>query len=417
MTRGGTLILDQRTDATDGWKKLLWLLTPATLLMAMDRAVLTVSAPLFQSEFGFTLTQLGFLFTAFFWAYAAMQIPAGALVTRYGPKRTLFVAIVLWSAMTAITPFATTFFALLVVRVLLGIGQSADWPASIVAINRMFTGPQRASANSVLLCALYAGPVIGAPLTGWLLAALGLHGVFLICGLIGFIFAGVFLLGFGEDRPAGAEEHRVDDTAVSFKSLLASRNVWLIATAYICTACLVSFYQTWFPTYLVKARGIGLELVGVYAGVTSIGLCLAALCGGQVARFAVRLTGSQRNGRRAMGALALLVSATASGSSVFASSNLAALCLACVGVSALGLAQVVSWTTVQEVGGEATGSLTGLINLCGNLSAGAAPAVSALLVTWTGSWASSFLFLGAAGVVGALAWTQIRADEPVASSF
>lgn len=412
------MILDKRTKvgSTDGWKKLIWLLTPATLLMAMDRAVLTVSAPLFQSEFGFTLPQLGFLFTAFFWAYAAMQIPAGALVTRFGPKRTLFVAIVLWSAMTAITPFATTFFALLVVRILLGIGQSADWPASIVAINRMFRGPERASANSVLLCALYAGPVVGAPLTGWLLAALGLHGVFLICGILGFIFAGIFLLGFGDDRSAGSDETSSDDAPVSFKSLLASRNVWLIAAAYICTACSVSFYQTWFPTYLVKARGISLELVGIYAGVTSVGLCLAALCGGQVARLAVRMTGSQRSGRGTMGALALLVSASASVASVFASSDLAALGLACIGVSALGLAQVVSWTTVQEVGGAATGSLTGLINLCGNLSAGAAPAVSALLVTWTGSWSTSFFFLGAAGVVGAVAWTQIRADEPLASA-
>lgn len=392
------------------WRSLLLLLTPATLLMAADRAVLTVSAPIFVRDYGFDLTQLGLLFTAFFWAYALMQIPAGALVERFGSKWTMCGAILLWSAMTALTPFARSFGLLLAVRVLLGVGQSADWPASIAAITRLFPAKARAQANSVLLCALYAAPIVAAPLTGWLLVAMGLKGVFLACGIVGFVFAAIFARLYGRDKPQPVASKAAKP---GLRILLASPSVWALAAAYICTACSVSFYTVWFPTYLARARGLPVTAIGVDVGIMSAALCLAALGGGQVARAIVRWRGSVRAGRQTMGALALLVAAISAPACHLANSHAACLAIACVTVAALGLAQVNAWTSVQELAGPATGTLTGFINFTGNMASGAAPAVSALLVARSGGWSTSFLVLAAVGLIGALAWLRVRVDHPL----
>ncbi|WP_068087725.1 MFS transporter [Novosphingobium rosa] len=399
------------------WRSLLLLLTPATLLMAADRAVLTVSAPVFTRDYGFDLTQLGLLFTAFFWAYALMQIPAGALVERFGSKWTMCGAILLWSAMTALTPFARSFGLLLLVRVLLGVGQSADWPASIAAISRLFPPAARAQANSVLLCALYAAPIAAAPLTGWLLVAMGLKGVFLICGVVGFVFAAIFAALYGQDihREGRAPSARAaaPGARLGLGTLLASPSVWALAAAYICTGASVSFYTVWFPTYLARARGLPVTAIGVDVGIMSAALCLAALGGGQVARAMVRWRGAVWRGRQTMGAGALLIAALCAPACLLATSHALCLTMACIAAAALGLAQVNAWTSVQELAGPATGTLTGVINFVGNMASGSAPAISALLVARSGGWSSSFLLLGAIGLLGALAWSRVRVDRPL----
>jgi MFS transporter, ACS family, glucarate transporter len=193
-------------DRSD-WATLLGLLAPATLIMAVDRAVLAVTGPSLQSKFDLTLTELGGLFTAFFWAYAAMQVPAGLIVQRYGARLAMLWAIVIWSVMTIATPYAASFAILLILRIFLGMGQAADWPASIVAIGQKFSARSQPTANAVLLCALYVGPVIGAPLTGYFLDVWGLESIFIVAGGVGILFAAVWALLYRDNN--GSEQKRI----------------------------------------------------------------------------------------------------------------------------------------------------------------------------------------------------------------
>ncbi|MDP9155441.1 MAG: MFS transporter, partial [Pseudomonadota bacterium] len=138
--------IERSSASRRAWFVLLCCLAPATLIMGMDRALITVTAPVIQSYYKLSLTQLGIVFAVFSWAYAAMQIPSALIVQRIGPKAALLMAVLLWSAMTFATPFAGSFAALLITRALLGIGQSADWPAAIVGIDRLFPGANRPAA-------------------------------------------------------------------------------------------------------------------------------------------------------------------------------------------------------------------------------------------------------------------------------
>jgi MFS transporter, ACS family, glucarate transporter len=397
------------------WIMLVALIAPATLIMAMDRAVLTVSAPILQTQFGLSLSQLGLLFTVFFWAYALMQVPAGLMITRIGSRWALFCAILLWSLMTAITPFTSTFAGLAVTRALLGMGQATDWPASIVGINRLFAVRQRPIANSVLLFSLYAGPVVGAPLTGHLLGVVGLRGLFVIFGAVGFVFAAVWLAFYRDGATPRSSAKSADSFARpapgSLRTVTRAGRCWALAASYVFTGIIISFYLSWFPTYLVKARHLGMKEMGIYTGLLSAALCVAVLTAGRVLLMLTRRTRSLRSARVPVGMASLLLAGAASCMVPLFDSDPLALLVACASIAALGFSQVATWSVVQDIGGRHTGGLTGLVAVCGNFAAGATPFLSAQIVERTGTWTSSFLLLGGTGVAGAIAWFLVHPDH------
>jgi ACS family glucarate transporter-like MFS transporter len=397
------------------WVMLVALIAPATLIMAMDRAVLTVSAPILQTQFGLSLPQLGLLFTVFFWAYAFMQVPAGLIITRIGSRWSLFCAILLWSLMTAITPFTATFMSLAVTRALLGMGQAADWPASIVGINRLFAVRQRPIANSILLFSLYAGPVIGAPLTGHMLGVVGLRGLFVIFGAVGFVFAAVWLTFYRDGAGASSSVKPAESSAApapgSLRTVTRAGRCWALAASYFFTGVIISFYLSWFPIYLVKARHLGMKEMGVYTGLLSAALCVAVLTAGRVLLVLTRRTRSLRSARVPVGMASLLVAGASSCVVPLTGSDSLALVVACAAIAALGFSQVATWSVVQDIGGKHTGALAGLVAVCGNFAAGATPFVSAQIVEHTGTWTGSFLVLGGTGIAGAIAWYLIHPDH------
>lgn len=397
------------------WIMLLCLLVPATFLMAVDRAVLTILAPVIQSSWHLKLSQLGLLFSAFFWAYAAAQIPAGLFVERFGTRFSLCTAIVFWSAMTLATPFATNFLVLLVVRAALGVGQAPDWPATIVSISRQFDSRQRPAANSIVLCSLYLGPVIGAPLTIGLLSLIGLTGIFVAFGVVGFAFAVIWWLFYREGSALIATETQCRPPVAPVRrfSLRLLGRGWVLIPAYICTGFVLAFYVTWFPTYLIKARGMSMQTMGLYSAVTSASLCIAVLVAGRFILFLTKKMPTLRLARAPVGAASLLVAGLATVLLPTFASDAALLISACVALIALGFSQVVTWSCVQDLGGDNTGALTGAVSLGGNFAAGVTPLLSAMLVEYSGSWSSSFVALGLFGLLGALIWLFINPDISV----
>jgi MFS transporter, ACS family, glucarate transporter len=102
------------------------LLGPITFVMSLDRTAIVIAAPTIQTEYHFTLVQMSYLLTSFSWTYAVLQVPSGWLAERFGPRRMLYWANLLWSLLTALTPAASGFASFVVIRGLLGVGQSAD---------------------------------------------------------------------------------------------------------------------------------------------------------------------------------------------------------------------------------------------------------------------------------------------------
>ncbi|MBB5684952.1 MFS transporter [Sphingobium boeckii] len=384
------------------WIMLLALLAPANFLLAVDRALVTVSAPLLQAKFDLSLSQLGMTFSVFYLAYAAMQVPAGMIVDRFGPRLSLFVAIIVWSASTLVTPFAGSFIVLLVVRAILGLGQAPDWPASVVASRRLFDAKDRPVANSVLLCALYGGPVIGAPLAGLLLKSISLEGVFVLFGVLGFAFALLWWLFYRDASTPSPSTSRATLLATSKAGF--SGYYWLIVPAYACMGSVLGFYMAWFPTYLMKVRGLDIDTMGIYLGINAGALCVSALVAGRVLLALSKFVEDGIALRIATAVCALAIAGVATFSIPLVGSAAVGLAISCVAVAGVGFAQVAAWSTIQDLAGEKTARFTGFVSLGGNFGGAIVPLGSAAMIERFGNWDSSFWMLGAASVIGATFW-------------
>src|SRR5437763_12672502 len=141
--------------------RVLFLMALSVLINYIDRSNLSIAAPLIKDELGISGTQLGTLLSAFFYTYGLLQIPAGWLVDRFDVKWVFALGFFVWSASTAVTGLLHGFAALLIARVVLGVGESIAFPSYGKIIGSHFQERQRGFANSIVMTGLALGPALG----------------------------------------------------------------------------------------------------------------------------------------------------------------------------------------------------------------------------------------------------------------
>jgi MFS family permease len=124
---------------------LIALLAAVLFINYADRGLLSTAAPLMQSELHLSDPQLGLLFSAFFWTYACMQIPIGWVAERYGAGPVLAGGLIVWAAATMLVGIASGFVALIVLRMLLGMGESTGFPC----VSKLLAAPALRAAGWV----------------------------------------------------------------------------------------------------------------------------------------------------------------------------------------------------------------------------------------------------------------------------
>src|SRR5947209_2727878 len=134
--------------------RVVFLLALSALINYIDRSNLSIAAPLIKDELGITAWQLGKLLSAFFWTYALLQVPAGWLVDRFDVKWVFAIGFFLWSGATAVTGVLHGFVALLLIRVILGVGESVAIPAYSKIVGAQVKEARRGFANSVVMAGL-----------------------------------------------------------------------------------------------------------------------------------------------------------------------------------------------------------------------------------------------------------------------
>ncbi len=403
------------------------LLAPITFVMSLDRTALVVAAPTIQTEYHFTLVQMSFLLTSFSWTYALLQVPSGWLAERLGPRRMLHWANMLWSLLTVATPAATGFASFVGLRLLLGAGQSADWPSSVLALKRWFPEGERAKANSILLGGLYLGPIAAAPLTTWVIGQFGWPWAFYGFGAVGVLIGLAWWFGF-RDNPAAHPLMRPAEVRAilagqptgssrpgrgSFVASLQSGQFWAIGVQYFLLVMIQSFYSTWLPTYLVRERHFSLASMGVYASLPWVSLFAMVFVTGALSDRILHRTNSVWAARVPVAMAGFVISALALIAASRAPQVWLMMSLLCVSLGAIGLTQVSIWSATQDLGRAATGVVSGWANGWGNAAGVAGPVLTAYLVHWTGSWSSALLAIAAAGLTGAVLWLFVHPERPL----
>jgi len=137
------------------------LLALAVFINYVDRGNLPTAAPLIKDELHLSSVQVGVLISAFFWTYTPFQVLAGWLGERINPYRTLAIGLAIWSVATVLTGLATTFAAILALRLLLGLGETAAFPCSSKIIAQHLPAHRLGGANALIAQGLSLGPAFG----------------------------------------------------------------------------------------------------------------------------------------------------------------------------------------------------------------------------------------------------------------
>ncbi|MGH9674645.1 MAG: MFS transporter [Bryobacteraceae bacterium] len=400
----------------------LWLTVAAYMITYMDRVVISSAVPSIREEFGFNLMQMGWILAAFRWGYALCQIPGGWLGDRIGPRRALTMIVTWWSLFTSATAMAWNFASMIVFRALFGVGEAGAFPIATRSLSRWMLPHERGWAQGVTHAGSRLGAAFTPPIVVALIAAWGWRSPFLVFGLLGLIWAAVWYFYY-RDTP---EEHRsVNDAerelihgglggkrrrpggAVPWGLILRSRTLWTLSAMYFFYAYSLSVYLDWFPTYLRDHRGFNLKEMGFYASLPLFAGTLGDLAGGWLSDRWAQRTGDLRNARRGVAIGGFLLAAASILPAALTSNPYTSVWLTCAALFGLELTVGVSWAVPLDIGGDWAGSVSSVMNMCGNIGGAISPTLLAYLVRGYG-WEVPFLV--AAGCCGAAALLFSRID-------
>ena len=388
--------------APTGPVRLVLLVSVALLINYIDRGNLATAAPLIQGELGLSGTQLGVLLSVFYYSYVAAMVPAGWLGERYGAHRVLAAGIAIWSFATLLTGFATGFWSVLLLRLLLGVGESAGFPCS----SQLFASQLRLSqidmANGVLGFSYLVGPAIGTVLGGLLMPIYGWRAVFVMFGALSLLC--IWPIGrIRLQRPARSADAPAA-AAPTFSLILKQRGLWGASLGLFASNYNFYFILAWLPDYLVKERGLSMGAMAAVAGSAYLINAVSALVAGWVVAAWTRTGRSPNVFYKSLMAFAHIASMGAMvGMMVLPMAGcIACLCLFEIGV---GVCSPGVYAIPQIIAGPgATGRWVGVQNACGNLAGVLAPMLTGIMLDATGHFSSAFVLAGALNVLGLVGW-------------
>lgn len=414
-----------------------WLIVAMSFAIAavayLDRSNIAIAAPVLKKDLNLSALQLGTIFSAFVLGYALAQPFAGRVADRFGPRRIIAVGILSWSVLTALTAsvptsYAASFGLLLVVRFLLGVGESLIFPGSNRLVASWVPASERGLANGIIFAGVGVGAGLAPPLIttimiahDWRLAFWATAGI----GLIAFLCWLMLVRDTPDEHPWVGDEERAyiktdrlaraaesTDHVASWRSILANRDVMVLTLSYFCFGYVAYIFFTWFFSYLSSVRGLDLKSSGLYGTLPFIAMAIASPLGGWISDRLAKSFGN-RAGRcwLAAGGMALAAVFVATATRV-GDARLASLVLA-AGSGCLYLAQSSYWTLSANIGRQSAGSVSGIMNM-GCQIGGAVVGVLTPLIAEQFSWTASFVFTAVICFIGAVAWLFVDPDVTLA---
>lgn len=397
---------------------MLFLVTAVTFA---DRSSMSIAGAALQADLGIDAVTLGYIFSAFGWAYVVAQIPGGWLFDRFDVKRVYGIALLSWSALTfaqgfvGFLPVAWTVASLFLLRVAVGLAAAPCFPGNARIIAAWFPSAERATATAVSGSAQYCSTALFAPLMGWVVQAFGWQQVFIVLGCFGFALCFLWARTIHSPRlhpRIGAAEFAhierggglLDLTPLPATGkprqrghlwqLLSQRTLLGIYAGQYLSNATTYFLLTWFPVYLVQERGMTLIGAGFAAALPAISGFVGSLAGGMLSDALVRRGYSLTLARKLPIVTGMTLSASI-GLCVFADSDAAVLALMALAFFGKGFGTL-GWTLVADTSPrQIVGLSGGLFNSFGNLAAITTPIIVGYLVSRSGSFDLALAYVAA----------------------
>jgi sugar phosphate permease len=399
------------------------------LIAYMDRSNISVAQPEIAKQFGLSKSAMGLVLAAFTWAYALGQVPSGWFGDRFGPKRVLTVIMTLWSATAVMTGAAFGFSSLFGARFLLGLSESGAFPVASRGMQLWFPRIERGRIQGTTHFFSRFAVAVTPFIAGSILLAFGWRAIFYIFGSLGVVWAIAFSF-FYRDLP---EDHKgvnrmelvlirgvnpdgtlkpaaITQLATPWKQILLSPNMWFISLGYFCFFFGTNFYLTWYPTYLREHLHMSIRSLGIWGSVPLLAGMAGDITGGTLSDLILKATGKAKLARRVVAAPGFLLASAFVIPAALTTNKFSS--IVCLAVSFFFLEWVIgpAWAVPMDVGGQFSGTVTGVMNMVGALG-GASTAVVYGSLFNRGFWVAPFLVSAGVMLLGALIWTFLINPE------
>ena len=396
MTRAGSAV---DLSARSRWT-IVGLVAAALFINYVDRGALPTAAPLIQDDLGLSPQQLGLLMSAFWWLYALLQFPVGALVERFGASRLLGAGLALWACATMLVGVVHSFAALLALRLLLGIGESVGFPSMSKLLATVVPVKSMGLANGIVAFGYLSGPAVGTLAGGLLMASYGWRSAFWVFGALSLLW----LLPWSRVRLPPQPVAVSGSADPPLRALLGRRELWGTSLGLFSVNYAFYFTLTWLPFYVVREHGFSIERM---AGFTFLAYLVHAVTG-LVAGWLIDRVVARRG--RATLAYKVVMGTTHVG---FVA------CMVCIALAPApwALAAIFAYQVLDGAnspgvfgipqilaGPRAAGRWVGIQNGIGNFAGVIAPALTGFLVGASHHFTSAFLVAAVASFLGVVGW-------------
>ncbi|EIW8473981.1 MFS transporter [Klebsiella pneumoniae] len=402
-----------------------------------DRTTLAIAGKDMSSSLGIDPSQMGWIFSAFSWAYCFSQLPGGWLLDKFGSRRVYLCSLFFWSLFTLLQGFVSVFngmgalVSLAVLLFLVGLAEAPAMPGNSRFTAAWFPSGERATASAIFNSAQYFATVIFAPIMGWLTLDFGWESVFIFMGSLGIVitlFASrVIYNPLDHPRVSSAEIDYIRQggalvemdkknsapcpentrrSLVRVKELLANRMLLGVYLGQYCISVLTFFFITWFPLYLAMDKGLNIKAVGFISVIPAICGFLGGISGGIISDRILKATKSLSIARKTPIVVGMLLSMSMMFcnyvDSIYIIVAFMALAFFGKGLGALGWA-VMADTAPKEMAGTAGG----VFNMCGSFAGIISPVAIGYIVKVTGHFEWALVFVGIHALIAILSFVFI----------
>ncbi|MCS2158962.1 MFS transporter [Scandinavium sp. H11S7] len=407
----------------------------AGMLNYLDRAALSVMAPLIKGDLHINDAQMGILFSAFFIGYCLFCFIGGWSADKFGPRKIFGFAASFWSVFCGATALVTSFAHLLVVRVMFGIGEGPMGTTTNKSISNWFPRKEVGRAVGFTNAGQPLGAAIAAPIVGLVGLHFGWRIAFVVIAALGFVWLAAWMTFFRdnpEQHPRVSEEEKqliASDRSVTSTNqnnrekdshslwyYVFSKPVLGVAAAFFCFNYIQYFFLSWLPSYLTDFQHLDIKSMSIIGILPWLGATAGFIGGGIIADMLYRRTGNFLFSRKTVIFTGLIIAAGCVLMTAYTRNTAGAVALITVASIFAYMTPQACWSLLQDiVPTHRIGTAGGFVHLLANLAGILSPSITGFLIQYAGGYQSAFLLSSLLAIVGVVAMAilvrQNKVDE------
>ncbi|HHG0625662.1 TPA: MFS transporter [Klebsiella pneumoniae] len=403
---------------------ILFMVFISVVINYMDRSNLSIAGPHIAADFGLSTIEMGYIYSAFGWTYAFLQIPGGLIVDKVVPRVLYTVMLVGWSVMTILMGVAQGFLALFGLRLAVGVFEVPSFPTNNKVVTAWFPEHEKGKAIAIYTSGQFVGVAFLTPVLVAIQNWIGWQGMFILMGLIGVVWGIVWYMLYRQpDEHARANKEEIEYIRAGggiipstgtekspkqkidwsqVKMAFSRRKLWGVYIGQFASTSMLWFFLTWFPTYLVQYRHLDFIKVGFLTSIPFLAAFAGVLLGGTFSDWLIKRGHSITLARKLPIILGLLLSTSIVGAN-FTDNTTLIVCFMTLAFFGNGFSSI-TWTLISAIAPvKAIGVTGGTFNFIGNLSSIVIPIVIGYLVSG-GNFAPALIFVSSVALIGALSY-------------